>query len=114
MWVIGRVDLVTPFGALAGGYRFPDAFQDGRWASVPDVRNVIPTIFWPSPASACLKNGWALCGFENYLAYLGGELQFIEALNEKLTDYSCQLTRQLKGMASMGSALATTGACSAP
>ncbi len=91
--------VASPIAAPSlAGYHFPDASQYGRWRTVPDVRKRYPDHFLAVAGIGLFENGWALCGFENYLTYLGGEPKFIEALNEGLTDYSCQLTRQLKGM----------------
>ena len=39
--------------------------------------------------------GWSLCGFENYLAYIASEPNFVEVLTEKLANFSCMVTAQL-------------------
>ena len=79
-------------------YRFPVASAGGQWDSVPGIRRKYPDHFLVADGSGLFERGWALCGFENYLAWLAGERAFIEELTEKLADYSCQLTAQLRGL----------------
>lgn len=79
------------------GYRFPDGSASGAWDQVPTVRRQYPEHFLVAVGSGLFERGWALCGFENYLAWLASERPFIEEMTEKLADYSCQLTCQLKG-----------------
>ena len=80
------------------GYRFPDGSIPGRWDQVPEVRRQHPDYFLTAGGCGLFEAGWFLCGFENYLGYVAGETQFVEALTEKLADFSCAVTAQLAGV----------------
>lgn len=80
------------------GYRFPDGAAAGTWDRAADIRRQYPDHFLTAVGSGLFERGWALCGFENYLAWLAGETAFIEELTERLADYSCRQTGQLKGL----------------
>ncbi len=79
------------------GYRFPDGTIPHVWDQAPTVRRQHPEHFLVAIGSGLFERGWSLCGFENYLAWLAGERAFVEEMTEKLADYSCRLTAQLKG-----------------
>jgi uroporphyrinogen decarboxylase len=79
------------------GYTFPDGGAAGTWDRVPAIRRKYPDHFLTATGSGLFERGWALCGFENYLAYLAGEPAFIDELTDRLADYSCRQTALLKG-----------------
>ncbi len=83
-------------------FHFPDGSVSGVWDRVPTIRRQFPEHFLVVPGSGLFEHGWALCGFENYLAWLADETAFIEAMTEKLADYSCERTAQLKGLGADG------------
>lgn len=80
------------------GYQFPDGSASGMWDGAKTLRQQHPDHFLVAPGSGLFERGWALCGFENYLAWLAGEAAFIDELTERLVDYSCRRTAQLKGL----------------
>ncbi len=80
------------------GYAFPDGSRTGRWSAVPEVRQKHPDQFLMAGGFGLYESGWALCGFQNYLGYLVGEPSFVEELTERLTGFSCDVTRQLAGL----------------
>jgi uroporphyrinogen decarboxylase len=80
------------------GFRFPDGAQPGRWDGVPALRARHPDHFIVAGGFGLFEAGWSLCGFENYLAYIRSEPDFIEALTERLADFSCAVTAQLAGL----------------
>lgn len=80
------------------GYAFPDGSQSLRRDHVTAIRRKYPDHFIVAVGFGLFENGWALCGFENYLGYLAGEPQFIQELTEGLAEFSCAVTRQLAGL----------------
>jgi len=80
------------------GYAFPSVSQSGRWDHVTEIRKQNPDHFIIAAGVGLFENGWALCGFQNYLGYLAGEPQFIQELTEGLVEFSCAVTRQLAGL----------------
>jgi hypothetical protein len=78
------------------GYRFPDGAVPCRWNHVPEFRKKFSDHFLVTAGFGLFEHGWALCGFENYLSYIGNEPQFIEELTEKLADHSCAFASQLR------------------
>ena len=80
------------------GYTFPDATISGRCAHVPDLRRKHPDHFLIASGHGLWEHGWALCGFENYLGYVLSDQAFVEQVTDKLADFSCAATAQLKGM----------------
>jgi uroporphyrinogen decarboxylase len=80
------------------GYTFPDGSLPGRWSHVSEVRKRYPDHFLWMGGYGLFEPAWALCGFENYLSYIAGEPAFVEAVTEKLSDFSCQVITQLKGL----------------
>ena len=80
------------------GYAFPDGTLPARWDHVPALRAANPDIFLVATGHGLFENGWALCGFQNYLAFVAGEEAFVEELTEGLADFSCAVTRQLAGL----------------
>lgn len=80
------------------GYRFPDASKPGRWSHAPSLREKYPDHFLMATGAGLFEQGWAICGFENYLSYVGNEPAFVEELTENLADYSCAATAQLEGL----------------
>jgi uroporphyrinogen decarboxylase len=80
------------------GYPFPDGNLPGRWGGLPAIRAAHPDDFVVAGSYGLFENGWALCGFENYLSYTAGEPAFVEALTERLADFSCAVTAQLAGL----------------
>lgn len=79
------------------GYTFPDGSAGGPPKAVIETRRLCPDHFLVAGGAGLFEQGWALCGFENYLAWLAGERAFIEELTDKLADYSCQVTARLAG-----------------
>lgn len=80
------------------GYRFPDGAAPGRWRHVPEVRERHPDLFLMAGGHGLFEHAWSLCGFEDYLGYVAGERAFVEELTERLADFSCTVTLQLKGL----------------
>jgi uroporphyrinogen decarboxylase len=80
------------------GFHFPDGAAPGRWDHLPEIRRKYPDHYLVAFGNGLFEQAWALCGFENYLAYLGTEQTFVEALTQKLADFSCAVTAQLKGL----------------
>ena len=80
------------------GYGFPDGTAPGRWDHVPELRKRNLDLFLVAGGYGLYENGWALCGFQNYLGYVAGEPAFVEELTEGLAEFSCAATRQLAGI----------------
>ena len=80
------------------GYVFPDGTLTGRWGHLPELRKKHPDRFIMVVGSALFERGWSLFGFENYLGHLASDPSLIEEVNEQITNYTVQLTLQLKGM----------------
>jgi len=80
------------------GYRFPDGTLPGRWAQVPAMRRQHPDTFLVAVGHGLWEHAQALCGYEQYLEYTAGEETFVQAVTEKLADFSCAVTAQLKGL----------------
>ncbi len=80
------------------GFLFPDGSKPGRWDHVPALRRAHPDMFLVAGGIGLYENGWALCGFQDYLGYIAGEPAFVEELTERLADFSCAVTRQLAGL----------------
>ncbi len=78
------------------GYSFPDGSLSGRWETVSKIRDQYPDHFLIATGHGLFESAWGLCGFENYLGYLMGEQDFVHELTDKLADYSCKVTKQLK------------------
>ncbi len=79
------------------GYTFPDGSLTGRWDHVTEIRRRFPDHYLEAEGFGLFQHGWGLCGFENYLAYIAGEPEFIEALTDGLAEFSCRTTKQLAG-----------------
>jgi uroporphyrinogen decarboxylase len=92
-----HVDFPLKEASLAG-YRFPDGSSPGRWEQAAQFRRQHPDLFVVATGAGLFEAGWALCGFENYLAYAAGEERFIDELTEKLAGYSVALTAGLAGL----------------
>jgi len=84
------------------GIEFPEGATRERWSHVPEMRKLYQGRFLVAEGYGLFERGWSLCGFQEYLAYIAGEPQFVEALNERLADYSCRMTRQLAGLGADG------------
>ena len=84
------------------GYHFPDPLAIFRWDDLPALRQRYPDHFIVAGGFGLYEAGWALCGFQNYLSYVGGEPAFVEALTERLADYSCAVTAQAAGQGADG------------
>jgi uroporphyrinogen decarboxylase len=80
------------------GFRFPDGSAPGRWSYVPEFRRRYAEKFLVAGGHGLWEHGWALCGLQEYLEYSAGEPAFVQAVTEKLADFSCAVTAQLKGM----------------
>jgi uroporphyrinogen decarboxylase len=80
------------------GYAFPDGLQPLRRDHVTEIRRKYTDHFIVANGFGLFENGWALCGFENYLGYIAGEPQFIQELTEGLAEFSCAVTRQIAGL----------------
>ena len=80
------------------GFRFPEAPTAACFAHLPAFRRQHPDLFLMVHGPGLFERAWALCGFENYLAYVAGEPQFVEEMNERLAAYACQTIRHLAGM----------------
>ncbi len=93
----GLVSCPLPAPSLAG-YRFPDGTIPGRWAYVPEFRKRHADKFLVAGGHGLWEHAWAICGFQQYLEYTAGETAFVEAMTEKLADFSCAVTSQLKGL----------------
>jgi len=94
----GGVESYPIKGPSLAGYRFPDGAAPGRWDYVPEIRQKHPDHFLMASGRGLFVSAWSLCGFENYLSYIGNEPNFVEELTEKLADFSCLVTAQLKGL----------------
>ena len=80
------------------GYIFPDGAIPGRWKHVPEIRSKHQDHFLIAHGHGLWEQGWALGGFENYLGYSLSDQAFVEEVTDKLADFSCAATTQLKGM----------------
>jgi len=80
------------------GYAFPDGAAPGRAEGIPAVRAQHPDHFLVVGGAGLFEPAWALCGFQNYLAYVLAEPDFVAELTERLADFSCAVTAQLAGM----------------
>jgi uroporphyrinogen decarboxylase len=80
------------------GYGFPDGAKPGRWSGIRAIRRRYPDHFLMAIGAGLFEQGWAICGFENYLSHMGSDPAFIEELTERLADFSCATTGQLKGL----------------
>ncbi len=80
------------------GFDFPDGALPGRWSHIPALRQRYPEHFLMVHGSALFEQAWGLCGFENYLDYILSEETFVQALTERLADFSCAITAQLRGL----------------
>jgi uroporphyrinogen decarboxylase len=65
---------------------------------VPEFRRRHADRFLVAAGHGLWEHAWALCGFQQYLEYAAGEPAFVEAVTEKLADFSCAVTAQLKGL----------------
>jgi len=73
-------------GPSLDGYAFPEPDPD-CWAHVPGIRAQYPDRFLVAEGGGIFQRAWALCGFENYLAYTASDPAFVEALCQGLTRY---------------------------
>jgi len=89
----------TPLsGPTLRGYPFPDAPPPDLWADLPSIRAAQPGQFLVADGFGLFEHGWALCGFENYLAYTSSAPHFVQELTARLADYSCAHTALLAGL----------------
>lgn len=81
------------------GYRFPDPLADPtRTHHIPATRREYPDHFLWIGGGGLFEQGWAMCGFENYLSYVAGEEAFVEEMTSRLADYCCMELSLLRGL----------------
>jgi len=80
------------------GYALPDGAAPGRADGVPAARQQYPNHFLVVSGISLFEAAWALCGFENYLAHVMGEPEFVAELTERLADFQCAQIAQLEGL----------------
>jgi uroporphyrinogen decarboxylase len=94
----GHVDYPLHEPSL-NGYTFPDPLADPtRTQTIRAARQAYPDHFLWSGGGGLFEQGWALCGFENYLGYVAGEEGFVEEMTTRLADYCCLEMSLLKGL----------------
>jgi len=79
------------------GYAFPDGSAPGRADHVPLARQRYPDHFLVVSGPSLFEAAWALCGFENYLAYVMAEPAFVGELTGRLAEFHCAQIAQLAG-----------------
>ncbi len=87
----GKIEHYPLPGPALHEYQFPQPLHD-CWAHFPAVREKYPDHFLVAEGGGIFERAWALCGFENYLAYTAAEPRFVEELSAGLTDYACAVT----------------------